>query len=206
MIALVAVVALALPPVMAEMGEDQANHYKKHHKQVEVTDFVGAIQITEDANRQELEEQITVTLSEAAASYPDAKKAKLGVAINENGDKFVVWIVIERDFDTETQTGIKYLHVLDAADSSNTTTVTKEIDNTEKIQKKIDRIDQKINKITEKLETSSDNPERDVLKAEFLGILTQIRDALTDGNLDVAKDLRDQLRDLRAQLKDMRGD
>lgn len=204
MIALVAVIALAMPHAMAEMGGDQINHYKKHHTQVEVTDFVGAIQITEDANRQDLKEQVTVTLSEAASPYPDAKKAKLGVAINEDGDKFLVWLVIERDYDNETNTGTKYIHVIDAADSSNTTTVTKEIDNTVRIQKKIDRLDQRIDRITEKLATPSDNAERDTLKSQFLDILTQLRDAIANGDKDTAKDLRGELIDLRVQLKGMR--
>ena len=204
MVALVAVVALAMPSAMAESGEYNAKYHKKHHKLVEVTGFVGSIQITEDADRHELKKQITVTLSDAASDYPNAKKAKLGAALNENGDKFVVWLVMEVDYDHETHTGTKYIHIVDAADSTNTTTVTKEIDHTEKIQKKVDRLDKRIDKITERLETSSGNPERDALKVQFLDILTQLRDAIADGDRDTAKDLRDQLKELRTQLNDMR--
>jgi len=206
MIAFAAITVLTIPLAMAEMGEDKANHNKKHHTQVDVTDFVGEIQITENTNRQELKEQITVTLSEATASFPDAKKAKLGSAINENGEKFVVWLVVESNYDRETHTGTKYIHVIDAANSFNSATVTKEIDNTDRIQKKTDRLDQKINKITERLTTSSDNPERDVLKAEFLGVLTQLRNAIADGEIDTTKELKEQLKDLRVQLKEMKGD
>lgn len=204
MVALIAVVALALPSAMAESGEYDAKYHKKHHKLVEVTDFVGSIQITEDADRHALKEQVSVTLSEAAANYPDAKKAKLGAVVNENGDKFVVWLVVEAEYDHETHTKTKYIHVIDAADSTNTTTVTKEIDHTEKIQKKIDRLDKKIDRISEKLETPSDNPDKDALKAQFLDVLTQLRDAIGDGDRDTAKDLREQLKDLRSQLTDMR--
>ena len=113
MVALVAVVALALPSAMAESGEYDAKYHKKHHKLVEVTDFVGSIQITEDADRHALKEQVSVTLSEAAANYPDAKKAKLGAVVNENGDKFVVWLVVEAQYDHETHTGTKSIHVID---------------------------------------------------------------------------------------------
>ncbi len=61
MVALVAVVALALPSVMAESGYDYKHTwkdgYKKHHKVIEVTGFEGTIKITEDADKHALKEQ-----------------------------------------------------------------------------------------------------------------------------------------------------
>jgi len=139
MIALVAVVALALPSVMAESGYDYKHTwqdgYKKHHKVIEVTGFEGTIKITEGVDKHALKEQVTVSLSEATAAYPDAKKAKMGIAVNEDGDKFLVWKVIEKSYDHETHIVTKIIHVVDAADKDNTVTVTKQFDKTDKMQK-----------------------------------------------------------------------
>jgi len=141
MVALVAVVALALPSVMAESGYGDYKHpwkdgnYKKHHKVIEVTGFEGTIKITEDADKHALKEQVTVSLSEASAAYPDAKTASMGIAVNEDGDKFLVWKVIEKSYDHETHIKTKIIHVVDAADKDNTVTVTKQFDKTDKMQK-----------------------------------------------------------------------
>lgn len=187
LIAMLAIVSVGLP---AAMADSDAHQFKKRH--LEVADFVGAIQITEDTKRADLREQVTVSLSEASALYPDSNRARIGVVVNENNNKFLAWIIVEREYNPETFTGVKYFHVVDAADITNVTTITQEIDNTDRIQKKIDRLDQKIEKITERL---ADNP--DDKKAEFLGILLEIRDALSNGNYDTAKDLRDSLKSLR---------
>ena len=45
-------------------GLDHKNH--KMYRVVDVDGFVGSIQITEDADRQSLKDQVTVSLSEAA--------------------------------------------------------------------------------------------------------------------------------------------
>ncbi|MGY5149896.1 MAG: hypothetical protein ACW9W3_07515 [Candidatus Nitrosopumilus sp. bin_68KS] len=187
LIAMVAIISVGLPSAMAD---SDANHFKQRH--IEVTDFVGKIQITEDTRRADLREQVTVSLSEASSLYPDSNRARIGVVVNENDDKFLVWVVVEREYNPETFTGVKYFHIVDAADISNVTTVTQEIDNTDRIQKKIDRLDQKIDKISERL---SNNPDDN--KAEFLDILLQIRDAISNGDYDLAKDLRNSLKSLR---------
>ena len=118
MIALAAVVSLALPSVVAESGYGDYKHtwkdgYKKHHKVIEVTGFEGTIKITEGVDKHALKEQVTVSLSEATAAYPDAKKASMGIAINEDGDKFLVWKVIEKSYDQETHIVTKIIHVGD---------------------------------------------------------------------------------------------
>jgi len=144
MIALVAVIALALPSVMAESDHGDYKHakhmwqegnYKKHHKVIEVTGFEGTIKITEYADKHALKEQVTVSLSEATAAYPDAKRAGMGIAVNEDGDKFLVWKVIEKSYDNETHIKTKTIHVVDAANKDNTVTITKQFDKTDKMQK-----------------------------------------------------------------------
>lgn len=185
LIAMAALIAVGLPSAMAD-----SDQFKKRY--IEVADFVGGIQITEDTQRSELREQVTVTLSEASALYPDSNRARIGVVVNENDDKFLAWIVVERDYNRDTLTGVKYFHVVDASDITNTATVTVEIDNTDRIQRILDRLDQKIDRITERL---AENP--DEKKAEFLDALLQLRDAISNGDYSLAKDLRAELKSLR---------
>ncbi len=87
---------------------------------------------------------------------------------------------------------MKYFHVVDASDITNTATVTVEIDNTDRIQRVLDRLDQKIDRITEKI---AENP--DEKKAAFLDVLLQLRDAISNGEYSLAKDLRAELKSLR---------
>jgi len=105
--------AVATPFVMADYGDGYAKYHKKHWTVQVSNDFVGNIPITEDSTHQSLKDQITITLSEAALKYPDAKKAKLGIAVNDNG-KYVVWKVIEMTMDSETNTKSMMIHVIDA--------------------------------------------------------------------------------------------
>jgi len=174
MIALAAVVALALPSVVAESGYGDYKHtwqdgnYKKHHKVIEVTGFEGTIKITEYADKHALKEQVTVSLSEATAAYPDAKKASMGIAINEDGDKFLVWKVIEKSYDHETHS--KTIHVVDAGDKDNTVTVTKQFDKTYKMQKHA-----QYKEVSEAFDALSQE-DRDTLKSHFRDMKGQYHD------------------------------
>ncbi len=127
--------AVATPFVMAEYGDGYAKYHKKHWTVQVSNDFVGNIPITEDSTHQSLKDQITITLSEAASKYPDAKKAKLGIAVNDNG-KYVVWKVIEMTMDSETNTKSMMIHVIDAGaesiDKAATEDVQKEFDHSMK--------------------------------------------------------------------------
>jgi hypothetical protein len=122
--------AVATPFVMAD-GDGYAKYHKKHWTVQVSNAFEGSIEITEDSTHESLKKQVTITLSEAASKYPDAKKAKLGIAVNENG-KYVVWKVIEMTMDSETNTKSKTIHVIDAGaatiDSAATEDVQKEYD------------------------------------------------------------------------------
>ena len=126
--------AVATPFVMAEYGDGYAKYHKKHWTVQVSNDFKG-IPIPEDATHQSLKDQITITLSEAASKYPDAKKAKLGIAVNDNG-KYVVWKVIEMTMDSETNTKSMMIHVIDARadtlDAAATEDVQKEFDHSTK--------------------------------------------------------------------------
>jgi len=189
MIVLVAVVVLALPSVMAESnyhGEykyakhmwKDGEYHKKHHKIIEVTGFEGSIKITDDADKHALKEQVTVSLSEATAAYPDAKKAGMGIAVNENGDKFLVWKVIEKSYDQETHIVTKTIHVVDAADKDNTTFVTKQIDKTQKMQKfsKFKEMSQAFDSLSEEDRETIKSHFRD-MKGQYEGLTEEERKA-----------------------------
>jgi len=127
--------AVATPFVMAEYGDGYAKYHKKHWTVQVSNDFVGNIPITEDSTHQSLKDQITITLSEAASKYPDAKKAKLGIAENDNG-KYVVWKVIEMTMDSDSGTKSMIIHIIDARaesiDVAATEDVQKEFDHSMK--------------------------------------------------------------------------
>jgi len=125
--------ALATPYVMAEYSHGYATHdgtmYKKHLVQVE--GFEGTIPITEDSDKAALKAS-AIPLSEAAANYPDVKKAKLGIAGNENGDKFLVWKLVDFIKDSESETTTMKIYIVDAGDADNTAEITKEFDHSMK--------------------------------------------------------------------------
>ena len=146
--ALVAAFALAFlfatPIVMAESGYgshsyDGAKSHKKHWA-IQVQGFEGSIPIPEDMDREShkaLKDKVTVSLSEAAADYPNVKKAKLGIAVNENGEKFLVWKLIEINKDPDSDTGTKTIYIVDAGDVTNKLDppITKEFDSSKKSMK-----------------------------------------------------------------------
>jgi len=118
------VVALAIAPfVMAESGFTHYYHdgVKSHdgHWTIQVGDFVGSIPITEDVDK----ELATVSQEEASEGL-DVHKAALGVAVNEEGNKFLVWKLVSINEDSESAT----IYIVDAGDADNTTSVTKEFD------------------------------------------------------------------------------
>ena len=104
--AFVAIFALMLvaatPYVSAQDSERSlANHMWKKHMPILVEGFEGSIQITEDSNREELKSQVTVSLSEAAEGL-EVYKARLGAVVNENDEKFLVWLLSNAEKDPES--------------------------------------------------------------------------------------------------------
>ena len=148
-------VAAATPSyVIAEPGEGKQwgsygdgaydDHSKKkmskgHHMTVEVEGFTGSIAFPEMSDVPDkkaafdaLKEQVTVKLSEAAAAAEsaglDVIKGSIGMAVNENGDRYVAWTLAEMNKDSESETMSATIFVVDAADATNTAQVTKEFD------------------------------------------------------------------------------
>ena len=137
-----AVFALAFvfvtPYVMAE--GDYEGHSKwgaKHqgmNKAVTVDRFTGSIPIPEDFNKETmkaLKEKVSVTLIDAATAaedngLSDVMKASIGIVKNENGDKYVAWVIAGMSMDDDTVT--KNIFVVDAGNVENTGSVTKSFD------------------------------------------------------------------------------
>jgi len=122
------VFAFAAPFVMAESGYGMHSYHDgakshKDHWAIEVEGFVGSIQITDDVDKKTLKDQVTVSLSEASAGL-DVQKASLGVAVNENGERYLVWKLVSFNKDSESRTAT--INIVDARDTDNTTLVTKE--------------------------------------------------------------------------------
>jgi len=134
--AIVATFALAFvvatPFVMAESdyGKHSYDGAKSHKGDwaIQVDGFVGNIEITEGDTKETIKDQMRVSLSDAAAKYPDVKKAKLGIAVNEDGDKFLVWKLVEFNKDSDSETATMKINIVDAGNVDNTTFVTKEFD------------------------------------------------------------------------------
>jgi thiol:disulfide interchange protein len=114
---------VATPFVMAESGYgthsyDGAKSHKGHWE-IPVGEFVGSIPIPEEMDRESHKEldQVTVSLSDAAADYQNVKKAKLGIAVNDKGDKFLVWKLVEFIKDSDSETGTMTIYIVDAGDA-----------------------------------------------------------------------------------------
>ena len=214
--AFVAVFALmfsvASPLAMAEYSEGmhdkgigQKNH--KMHKVIEVDGFVGSIQITDDSDRQVLRDQVSVSLSEAADGL-DVLGGHIGVAVNENGDKYLVWTLksIEKDSESETATAIIY--VVDAGDADNTATITKEFDRSKldgKFNHDGDKRAKMMEKIQQKLSEPTGDADVDAVRATFVEKLQELKAALESGDSERASELREELKDLRSELGNIKS-
>lgn len=213
--AFVAVFALmftvATPLAMAEYSEgmhDKSTGQKHHkmHKVIKVDSFVGSIQITEDSDRQALREQVSVSLSEAADGL-DVLGGHIGVAVNGDGDKYLVWVLKSIEKDSESETVTATIHVVDAGNVSNTTTVTKEIDRSERDGKLNHGGDKRAN-IAQKLERLSQptgDAEIDAVRSTFVEKLQELKAALESGDSERVSELRDELKDLRSELGNIKS-
>ncbi len=118
----------ATPYVMAEGGDyskwSGADHHKKHMK-IQLGELSGYEPVTRETIHDKKDE--VIALSVATYNYPDAKKASLGIAINDAGEKFLVWKIVTM---TKSDDGIKSatIHVVDALMGYEITTIEKSFD------------------------------------------------------------------------------
>ena len=94
-------------------SEDGTKSYKRH-KAISIGDAEGLLQITDDTSKQELK-KYALPLDEVVAEYSDIHKARLGKAVNDDGNYYLIWKLISVDWDVESDTKIRTIYVLDAA-------------------------------------------------------------------------------------------
>jgi len=210
-VAIFALMFVAATPYVAANEDDSrfAQLNGKKHMPIQVEGFDGSIQITDDSDRQEIKSQITVSLSDAAVGL-DVHKAHLGVVVNENDDKFLVWILVNVEKDAESETAIATIYVVDAGDLSNTATITKEIDPSEKTRdgertRDGDGMANKIERLEERFSEPTGNEELDDLQTQFLEKIRELKEAHEEGDSDKVQELRKELKDLREQLIELRS-
>ena len=208
--AFVAVFALmfvaALPYVAADEAERPiAHYYGKKHMPIQVEGFEGSIPITEDSDRQELKSQVTVSLSEASDGL-DVYKAHLGAVVNENDDKFLVWILANFEKDSESGIVTATIYIVDVGDSTNTTQISREHDpSTNDRKRMLGGLANNIEKLEERFSEPTGNEELDGLRTQFVDKIRELKGANEDGDSDKAQELRQELKDLKDQLKNLRS-
>jgi len=118
----------AAPHVMAEGGDyskwSGADHHKKYMK-IQLGELSGSEPVTRETIHDKKDEVIALTV--ATYNYPDAKKASIGIAVNDAGEKYLVWKIITM---TKNDDGTKSvtIHVVDALLGYEITTIEKSFD------------------------------------------------------------------------------
>lgn len=192
---------VAAPYVMAE-GDfgDHPNWGMKHHRgpfALTVEGFTGTIQIPDDVDREamkNLKDQISVSLVDAAttaenAGVSDVVKANIGMVQNENGDKFVAWILGGITVEDENVT--RNIFVVDAGDSGNTAQVENQFDPTMIKERFADHHPFKANF----------GDLDDETKAEVQSALQNLRDAKQSGDQDQIDQAKQTLKSLLESIR-----
>lgn len=113
------------PHVMAEGGDYSkwGTHHK--HMKIQIGDLTGSQPITMETAHDKMDKVIALTV--ATYNYPDAKKASIGVAVNDAGEKYLVWKITTM---TKNDDGTKSvtIHVVDALLGYEITTIEKSYD------------------------------------------------------------------------------
>ncbi len=119
---------VAAPYVMAEGGDyskwDGTTHHKKHMK-IQIGELSGSEAVTRETIHDKMDN--TIALSVASYNYDNVKKANLGMAVNNAGEKFLVWKLIsmnKNDDGTKSMT----IYVVDALKGFEITTIEKSFD------------------------------------------------------------------------------
>ena len=96
----------SVSPAMAGSSGDGDKSYKKHWV-VPIGDAVGTIDISEDTNIDDVRDA-AISEEQARQGY-DVDKAKLKKAVNDSGQYFLVWKLVDY-----TESNTKTMYILDA--------------------------------------------------------------------------------------------
>jgi len=119
----------ATPYVMAEGDDyhakwDGAEHHKMHMK-IQIGELSGSEPVTRENVHDKMSE--TIPLAVASYNYPDVKKASIGIAVNDAGEKFLVWKLVSMDKNEDGSVKAT-IYVVDALKGFEITTIEKSFD------------------------------------------------------------------------------
>jgi len=232
--AFVAVFALVFafaPYVMADMGApvmwgNSAKHMghdgpMRGHA-VTVDGFVGTIPIPETMTKDlhdSLKSQVSVTLSQAISEaetkgFTNADRAGLGVVQNQDGNRYLAWIITSTERDATTGVITTNIFVVDPSLPIHSDKATITFDPStmkDKMQsstfdhfKKWDKMSgdntARFEQFKQKFSQPTGDPTVDAARAHFLDLMQQLHDAIQNGDNATAQDIKKQLDDLRPSL------
>ena len=74
----------------------------------------GSLEITEEDTKFKLKQKAKSLDELDLSDYQDITKTRLGTAVNDDGQYFLVWKLMSVEYDEESDTSIKTIYVLDA--------------------------------------------------------------------------------------------
>ena len=185
---------------------------------VTVDGFIGKISIPETVDHttiDSLKSQVSVTLGQAVSAaepkVPNAQKANLGVVQNQEGNKYLAWIITSTQRDATTGIITATIVVVDAADATHSDSTTKSFDPSTMKEK------MRGDESTDHPKMSGDNPARfeqfkqkfleptgdaavDAARSQFVDLKQQLHDAIQKGDTASAQSIKKQLEELRPSL------
>ena len=105
-------------------SEDGTKTYKRHWA-ISIGEQSGTLPITEVTDKEQLKAQ-AISIDEATSGYEDIVKARLGKAVNDAGDYYLIWKLVSVSHDEESDTKTFTIYALDAGTGDLLTTMTKE--------------------------------------------------------------------------------
>ena len=181
----------AIPYVMAEGGDyhanwDGAKHHKMHNV-IQIGELSGSEPVTKENAHDKMSE--TIVLAVASYNYPDVKKASIGIAVNDAGEKFLVWKLVsmnKNDDGAVTAT----IYVVDALKGYEITTIEKSFDHSS--------MDGKMGKYS--MHSFSENLDEET-KAQLHAAFQDLKDAKASGDQDQIDAAKQALRSLFESIK-----
>ncbi|MGY5141430.1 MAG: hypothetical protein ACW9WZ_00075 [Nitrosopumilus sp.] len=178
------------------------------HHAVTVEGFSGEIalplEMTSDTHM-EIKNSLTVSLSDAVSiaesnGLTDAMNAHIVIVKDENGNKYLAWIISSMGMHDDSDSSAKFF-VVDAGNSSNYV----EISNPHMMHKeKMHDVKSKMEKHAEKMEKHAEksNGKFSDFRKQFYDLIQQLRDAYKNGDSDAAQSIKEQLNELRQSIID----
>jgi len=121
-IAVLSLIVVMAPNALAE-SEDGSKTYKRHWE-ISIGDASGTLEITSTTDIEDLKAK-AISAEEVAKEYDNVVKNRLGKAVNDSGNYFLVWKVVTSESTEETGTTYT-VNVLDAGSGELLTSMTKE--------------------------------------------------------------------------------